>query len=668
MAEPNQDGNINRRLRLLAGLAGVAVLAAALAYLAVSQLGFFAAAENRINDIRTASLSPAEPQHEKIVIISITEETLAQAKLPYRSPIDRDFLTDLLEVLARKGVAAIGVDILLDQPTEPDKDARLQAFLARPPVPLVAAFTSLADYPTDTGAIGEKLAQEKIAYLKTMLKPGNRALVNLLTDPHDNTARWIYPGANVDGAWIPGIASALAVRVGGAPLQEMRRLRYRQPPDAKTPTFRTFPAHAVSFLPAPLLAGRIALIGADLEGTDRHRTPFNAIPGQDIEMPGVQIHAHGLAQLLDGTPAPGMSQFQTIALVLAAALMGAGLALPSIAAFFKISAGIVILFAFWLGGFWFYARTGVLVPLLSPSLAALAGYGGGTLLMYTHERKMKRFVQTAFSRYVAPAMVRELVNDPGMLKLGGEQREITSLFTDLQGFTTLVEQHDPSVVLPALNTYLDGMCAIAFKHGGTLDKLIGDALCLFFGAPLDQPDHAQRAVACALEMDAFATQFVIRQKAAGLPFGKTRIGVNTGRAVVGNFGGEAFFDYTAQGDTINTAARLEGANKYFGTNLCVSITTAEQCNGTLFRPICAVVVMGKATGIQVFEPVAPGSDKALGLKAYRNAYTLLERGDSRAAAAFDDILQQHPEDPLARFHAARLRDGASGTSVKMEGK
>ena len=156
--------------------------------------------------------------------------------------------------------------------------------------------------------------------------------------------------------------------------------------------------------------------------------------------------------------------------------------------------------------------------------------------------------------------------------------EMTFLFTDLEGFTFYTESVAPALLVSTLNDYLDGVCAIAMDHGGTIDKIVGDAVHVMFNAPLDQLDHAARAVRCGLAIDAFAQRFAAdpaRLAAAGRVFGVTRIGINTGRAVVGNFGGRRRFDYTAHGDAINTAARLEAANKMLGTRICVARATVD---------------------------------------------------------------------------------------------
>src|ERR1700712_1848765 len=181
----------------------------------------------------------------------------------------------------------------------------------------------------------------------------------------------------------------------------------------------------------------------------------------------------------------------------------------------------------------------------------------------------------SLSRYFSPNLAEKLAGDASALEMAGRRREVASLFTDIAGFTTLVESLDPVVLAELLNAYLAEMTAIVFTHEGTVAKIVGDAMHVLFGAPGDQPDHATRAVACSLDLDRVAQAFRAQWQKRGVSLGVTRIGVHAGPAIVGNFGGGRFFDYTAHGDTINTAARLEVANKVLGTRICVSASVAE---------------------------------------------------------------------------------------------
>ena len=219
-----------------------------------------------------------------------------------------------------------------------------------------------------------------------------------------------------------------------------------------------------------------------------------------------------------------------------------------------------------------------------------------------------------------------------------------------------------------LNEYLDGTCRIVLRHGGTIDKIVGDALHVMFNAPGDQPDHAERALECALELDEFCCRYASGQRALGVDLGNTRIGVNTGETVVGNFGGATRFDYTAHGDAINTAARLESVNKYFDTRICVSESTLERCAHPYHRPIGRLILKGKSEGLGAYELLTASRARSPEVVEYMRAYRLLECEDPAAADAFAALAERHPDDGLIAFYAVRLEAGVPGVTIRLSGK
>jgi adenylate cyclase len=219
-----------------------------------------------------------------------------------------------------------------------------------------------------------------------------------------------------------------------------------------------------------------------------------------------------------------------------------------------------------------------------------------------------------------------------------------------------------------MNEYFEGTCEIVFEHGGTIEKIVGDALHVMFNAPIDQPDHAERAVACALALDAYCQAFVARQSSQMIEFGVTRIGVNTGVVVVGNFGGKRRFDYSATGNAINTTARLESVNKQLGTRICVSGATTKACHSTKFRPVGELLLKGKSESVAAFEPMPNDGRSQNGVGEYTAAYRLLSTEDSGAESAFRELAARYPEDALIRFHLDRLGAGESGSLIVMKEK
>ena len=269
----------------------------------------------------------------------------------------------------------------------------------------------------------------------------------------------------------------------------------------------------------------------------------------------------------------------------------------------------------------------------------------------------------SLSRYFSPALAVQLAGGSHGLDLGGQRREVAALFTDIAGFTTLAETLDPSLLGALLNDYLEGMTDTVFAHDGTVTKIVGDAVHVLFGAPSDQPDHATRAVACALALDASAEAFRERWRERGVEVGATRIGVHAGPAIVGNFGGGRFFDYTAYGDTINTAARLETVNKQLGTRLCVSAAVAERAEDFRGRPIGDLVLRGRTEPLRAYEPLTAREFNEAATGLYLSAFAKLEGNEASAMPAFAALLGMRENDCLASFHLKRLLNGGKGTRI-----
>lgn len=269
----------------------------------------------------------------------------------------------------------------------------------------------------------------------------------------------------------------------------------------------------------------------------------------------------------------------------------------------------------------------------------------------------------ALSRYFSPNLAERLAGDA--VSLTGQRRDVAALFTDIEGFTTLAESIEPPILSELLNGYLTGMTSIVFSHEGTVARINGDALHVLFGAPSDQPDHAARSVACALDLDAFAQSFRESWRDKGVALGVTRIGVNAGPAIVGNFGGGRFFDYTAYGDTINIAARLEVANKELGTRICVSESARLQIPHFRGRPVGDLILRGRTESLRAYEPQRAEDRLDTGDDGYLDAFAKLEAGDPAALGAFAAEVGRSPADALASFHLKRLLNGGAGTITRL---
>ena len=273
----------------------------------------------------------------------------------------------------------------------------------------------------------------------------------------------------------------------------------------------------------------------------------------------------------------------------------------------------------------------------------------------------------SLSRYFSPQIASRLASN-GEDGNGMEvhRRDVATIFTDVTSFTTLVENIAPEVLSALLNEYTGGMTDIIFAHEGTVGKIIGDGIHILFNAPGDQPDYGTRAIACAHDLDAWAEDFKQRWRAKGVNFGVTRIGVHAGPALVGNFGGDKYFDYTAHGDTINTASRLQSANKQLGTRICASETVAKAAENFKGRPVGDIVLRGRSEPLRAYEPLRDESFVSPATAQYSEAFAKLEAGDAGAMPAFAALVGVHADDPLAGFHLKRLLNGAKGVRMQLE--
>jgi adenylate cyclase len=288
------------------------------------------------------------------------------------------------------------------------------------------------------------------------------------------------------------------------------------------------------------------------------------------------------------------------------------------------------------------------------------------MMRTAHRRQVEaERAHASLSRYFSPQIASRLATDIENNGMAVHRREVATIFTDITGFTSLVETTAPDMLCVLLKEYVGGMTDVVFAHDGTVAKIIGDAIQVLFNAPGDQPDYAARAIACAIALDAWAEQFRERWQDR-LNFGVTRIGVHAGPALVGNFGGGHFFDYTAYGDTINTAARLEAANKFLGTRICVSAAVASGAGTFRGRPIGDLMLRGRSEPLRAYEPLHSMDLEGSETTQYAEAFVKLEKGDAAAMPAFAAIVGQHADDALAGYHLRRLLTGGKGVTIELE--
>jgi len=348
--------------------------------------------------------------------------------------------------------------------------------------------------------------------------------------------------------------------------------------------------------------------------------------------PSMGIHITMLDNILSGDFIREAPFAADLAVLFAVILIITALAIFSDRLYFSVSGVLILVAALIAGTFIAYDSFGVWFPLVLPLAGIFASFLTCAIYNYATEGSQKRFIKSAFSRYLSPVYIEQLISNPNQLKLGGERRKITMFFSDVQGFTTISEKLDPDQLKELLNEYLTLLTDIIQASGGTIDKYEGDAIIAFWNAPLDMEDHASRALGAALECQARlaekAEHFEGMFKSWNIVSDEinkrllTRAGLNTDYAVVGNFGSKDHFNYTMLGDAVNLAARLEGLNKQFGTFImCSEQTFSEAGKGKTFygRKLARVAVVGKSEPVTVWEPMTEG--------AYREKESLIRQFD-----------------------------------------
>jgi adenylate cyclase len=402
---------------------------------------------------------------------------------------------------------------------------------------------------------------------------------------------------------------------------------------------------------AARLAGAIVLVGGSAPELGGLRaTAFDPLT------PSVEIQADAIEQMLAGrfpravVDAGAAPTLLLLALGAAAALFAARL--TPLAGAFVLVVAVLLAWAAAIGTS--LAADRLLDPLL-PSVAAATVFVVASVASFAVTYRNEVLVRRRFEQRLAPAIVRRIVENPGLVKVSGERREITSLFTDLEGSTAMTRSTDPGELVALLDAYFEKLAAIVVEHGGMVDKIVGDGLHALFNAPLDLENHARRAVACAVAIAAWTEQYRAAPAPAALGFGRTRIGIETGEAVVGDVGIQRHLNYSAYGDAVNASARFEAANKELGSAICVGPAAAARCDPASLRPLGAITVRGRDDSLAVYEPWPPDASPAW-RERYLAAFAMIGRDPCAAAASFEALAAERAADPVPRRLAERLRE------------
>jgi len=608
---------LGKRIRRLATQLGPSRLAATILFLCLAvliarlgwQLPLARDAERALYDARATAMAPHVGQDKRIVMITYNDETLFNTGI--RSPLDRTLLARALANIDQMGAKAIGIDIGFDSP-RPD-DALLQAQLRAMRTPTWLAYVEQASNPDTIFYEQQKFLQSFIADVTTAKTRPTSVLFH--TDDDGVIRNWPTRPAGLP----PLMANALAP-VDPAHADYRGAIRFLLPARAdagqEEPVFANIPIDAFA-LPmdadmragfADLIKGRYVLIGGDIIDVDRFNTPLSRFPdavtGRNETMIGLEVHAHMLAQQLDRAwfdPIPGPALWVLAVLVVAAGSLTSLIDLRArwVALAFLGQMAFFVAFPFWMQGRGVDTTT---LPAFGWAVGWLFGYAAVGTAARTIGSRQRAFAQSALGKYLPADVAAQIMRDPDQLSLHGERRNIYCVFTDLEGFTKLSHAVTPETVARLLNEYLDRLSDIVLDHGGTIDKFVGDAIVAFWGAPISRPDDGERAAAAAVAMYQAGEAFRIDMAEGVPPLGMTRVGLHVGDAIVGNFGGEGRIQYTALGDSMNTASRLESANKSLNTGVLISAEAAEHAGRDDLVPMGRVTLRGRARPVDVFTP------------------------------------------------------------------
>lgn len=421
-----------------------------------------------------------------------------------------------------------------------------------------------------------------------------------------------------------------------------------------TGTFTTVSATDVinRRLPKEVLKGRIAFVGATEVGIyDLRPTPF------DATLPGIEIHATMAANALEKRflKYDSVTQEMEIACIFVLPILLGGLLALAPGTFVGLAVLAVVTAAFGAFNYTMFSTAFRDMTLIYPFFGIALTYLGSEAWRNLVVERKGRHLKKAFSSYVSPDLVKQIEKDPDKLVLGGEQRELTILFSDIRGFTTVSESLTPPELVKLLNEYLSPMTRIVLEELGTLDKFIGDAVMAIFNAPLDVPGHATHACTAAVRMMEKLKELNEGFAAKGMHTLDIGVGINTGPAVVGNMGADIRFDYTAIGDSVNLASRLEGLNKYYASHILVSEDTRNQVEEGrfVFREVDRVKVKGKHLPIVMYELMIANADI---LPRFEEGLSCYRAQDFAAARAiFDDLAAAHGDGP-SRLYAERCAE------------
>ena len=630
------------------------------------------AAERALYDTRAFLAADLVEQDDRIILVVYDDQALIN--LEQRSPLPRDALAEALTNLDQMGAKAIGIDILFDQPQA--EDELLIDALRNMQTPTLVGYANVATNSSDIVYEQQMFLEEFMATLEgTNSRPASIRLDNTF----GATRIWptIEPG-------LPPLLGRAMLQDAAGPYEDfdgyLGAIEYRRAlragldqeeegsadgqADIEEPLFQSLSIElftdldpAVAEFVAQEIEGKYVLIGGDIVDYDRVETSFTSWTG--FEPAGLSVHGEIIAQMLDGKvlpQVPGWALWAMAILVVATAALTALLEWPA-PKLVPLLFGLAILFVGIPFILHFQDVDTYGLPAVGWLLGWIVAFTAVTAAARSAGAAQRSFAQGALGKYIPRDIAQQIIDEPDLLSLGGEKREIYVLFSDLEGFTKMSHAIEPEMVAKLLNRYLELLSQVVLDHGGVIDKYVGDAVVAFWGAPIARADDAERAANAGYAMWKAGEDF--REEVAAMDpnlpkIGKTRVGLHFGEAVVGNFGGDSRIQYTALGDSMNTAARLEAANKPLKSSVSASREFIEKSSPNWWIPMGRIVLRGRAQAVDIYQPMPdfPPEDREKLIEAAQ----LSDSKHDVAVQLIDEVSAMHPDDEALRNYSERIRN------------
>ena len=646
--------------------------------------------------------SPREQKIPEVVLIMVDGKAVGK-RYGYYDPLPRRYLAKLIDTLSNRKAKIIALDIALFDKydvLDPKGDTLLAEAMSR-----AGNVAAVCAYETNDS--GETHIRNPHPFFLQALKGVGYANLEASSIGNFATVRSVRPYVQSDGIRIVPSFSTLVycldrnldvqqfldAQIGARPLAGITRIpladgamviNYVGPPpvwqknidgswiqqkEGRIVTYRSSVVTEGAVQKSDAFDGKVVFVGSFSEfSLDQFLTPYYGFLFDNEPMRGVEVHANAFLTIAQNSYIRTLTNGSVLFLLMCVAFLTV-----TMTSRFGLVGDLLfvgpMLFATWTLGYVCFAVYNLWIPAASLSLTVLFSYLATTVYSGLTERRERRRITNIFGQYVDERVVKQLIENPEMSKIGGENREVTILFSDLKGFTKLSERLGAEKIVKLMNVYLTEMSDIIRHNEGTIDKFIGDSIMAFWGAPLPNPEAPYLACLSALQMQARLEEMKSRWNEFGDIEVKQRIGINTGVCIIGNVGSERKTNYTAIGDAVNLASRLEGVNKRYGTSTLISEYTYEKvAERFVLREIEPVVVQGKTEVVTVYE-LRPRSDETSSsdpkefLDLYRRALASYKRGEWELATdLFRQAIARDSEDPVCRH----FLDKISQTHTKAE--